>query len=307
VVSSTGRASTARPVIALAIALALVCALGAAGCGGKREATSTVRNNVPEKPAPPRSGLRIGVVGPLRVDVPGAIAEHGTLAQVAGDALVVVSAELADAATVAAAADAHPTSHFALVGDSSRGNRRPNLVGLVFDERQVALLGGVVAGLVAGEQGGQDPRVAWVGPQERPLASAYARGAQDVRPGTTVLRAWSADRPAACKEAALGAIDRGAVAVMAHRGTCADAAIAGAHQQNLVGLRVSDFEFADVLAQAVVRDAVSGVYRGGEDLVFDAASGAIGVRRLDPRIPPDIAVRARTAAQQLASGLRPSG
>jgi hypothetical protein len=102
-------------------------------------------------------------------------------------------------------------------------------------------------------------------------------------------------------------VDRGAVAVMAHRGTCAEAAIAGAHQQNRVGLQVSDFEFPEVPAEAVVRDAVSGVYRGGEDLVFGAASGAVGVRRLDPRIPPDVAVRARTAAQQLASGLRPSG
>jgi hypothetical protein len=56
-----------------------------------------------------------------------------------------------------------------------------------------------------------------------------------------------------------------------------------------------------------VGDAVSGVYRGGEDLVFGAASGAIGARRLDPRVPPDIAVQAHTAAQQLANGLRASG
>jgi hypothetical protein len=42
-------------------------------------------------------------------------------------------------------------------------------------------------------------------------------------------------------------------------------------------------------------------------MVFDAASGAIGVRRLDPRVPPDLAVRARTAAQDLAEGRRPSG
>jgi len=40
--------------------------------------------------------------------------------------------------------------------------------------------------------------------------------------------------------------------------------------------------------------------------VFRAASGAIGVRRLDPRIPSDLALQARTAAQQLASGRRPT-
>src|SRR4051794_18020699 len=102
------------------IAWALLCA----GCGSAPEATTTVRTPAHAKRAP--SGLRIGVVGPLRVAVPGAVAEHGTLEQVAADALVVVSARVADAATVAAAADAHPTAHFALVGGSSRGHRRPN-------------------------------------------------------------------------------------------------------------------------------------------------------------------------------------
>ena len=286
------------------IALALLCAVTASGCAGARQ-TTTVRVKAAKPPA--RAGLRIGVVGPLDVSVHGAIAERGRMDQVAGDALVLVSALTADAATVAAAADAHPTSHFALVGASIKGVHRPNLLGLVLDERQAARLGGVVAGLVAGEQGGQEARVAWVGPEERALAAAFARGAQNILPGTTVLRAWSRDNPAACKEAALGAIDRGAVAVMAHRGTCADAAIAGAHQQNRVGLRIADFEFPDVPAGVVVGDAVSGVYRGGEDLVFGAASGAIGVRHLDPRVSPDLAVRARTAAQQLASGLRASG
>jgi len=287
------------------IALGLLCAVTASGCGGARQ-TTTVRVKA-AKPPPPRAGLRIGVVGPLRVGVEGAVVERGRIEQVAGDALVLVSASAADATSVAAAADAHPTSHFALVGASVKDVRRPNLLGLVLDERQAARLGGVVAGLVAGEQGGQEARVAWVGPQERALAAAFARGAQGVRPGTTVLRAWSRDNPAACKEAALGAIDRGAVAVMAHGGTCADAAIAGAHQQNRIGLRIADFEFPDVPAGVVVGDAVSGVYHGGEDLVFGAASGAIGVSRLDPRVSPDLAVRAHTAAQQLASGLRPSG
>jgi len=41
--------------------------------------------------------------------------------------------------------------------------------------------------------------------------------------------------------------------------------------------------------------------------VFGARSGAIAVRTLDPRISPQVAVRARAAAQQLANGLRPTG
>jgi hypothetical protein len=74
-----------------------------------------------------------------------------------------------------------------------------------------------------------------------------------------------------------------------------------------VGLQISDFELTSVPIGVVIGDAVAGVYRGGEDIVFGASSGAIGVRHLDPRISADIAARARAAAQQLSSGLRPSG
>jgi basic membrane lipoprotein Med (substrate-binding protein (PBP1-ABC) superfamily) len=287
------------------IALAVLCATTAAGCGGAQHTTTTRIGAA--KPALARAGLRVGVVGPLDVRVPGVVAERGTLDEVAGDPLVLVSAEVADAATVAAAAADNPTSHFALVGGSSKGHHRPNLVGLVLDDKQAAALGGLVAGLVAAEQGGANARAAWAGPVERPLAGAFTRGAQDEQPGTTVLRAWSQGLPASCKEAALGAIARGAVVVMAHGGLCADAAITGAHQQNRVGLEISDFELLEVPIGVIVHDALAGVYRGGEDLVFDASSGAIGVRRLDPRISANIAVRARAAAQQLAGTLPPSG
>jgi hypothetical protein len=286
----------------------LLSAVAAAGCGSTvdRATTPTARPRPHLTRTVAQAGLRIGVVRPLHVRVPGALSEPGTLRQSAGDALVVVSAESKDVDAVAAAADAHPTSHYAIVGASSRTNRRPNLAGLVFDDGQAALLGGVVAGLVAADEGGQEARVAWVGPEERRLAGAFARGVHTIVPGATVLRAWSRDNPAACKETALGAVGRGAVVVMAHGGTCARAALDGVHEQNRIGLQLSDFEFPDVAADAVVRDAVAGMYHGGEDLVFDAATGAIGIRRLDPRISPDLALRARTAAQQLASGRRPS-
>jgi basic membrane lipoprotein Med (substrate-binding protein (PBP1-ABC) superfamily) len=252
--------------------------------------------------------LRVGLVGPLPAQpVAGARFARGELATMPSYPLVLVSAETTDLATVEARAQADPATHYAYVGGSTKGHHAPNLVGLVLDDARAAQLGGLVAGLVAGDQGGRTGRVAWVGPEERALATAYARGAQQIQPGTTVLRAWSQDLPASCKEAALGAIARGAVAVMAHGGLCADAAIEGAHQQNRVGLRISDFELLQVPVSVLIRDAVAGVYRGGEDLVFRAASGAIGVQHLDSRISADTAVRARSAAQQLAAGLRPAG
>ena len=289
------------------IALAVLCAGAATGCGSAPHTTTTTAKRVT---VPSRAvGLRVAVVGALDVRaVPGAaITRVGSLARGAAFPLVIVSAESAHIGTVEAVARQHPASHYVYVGGSTKGHRRSNLVGLVIDNGQAAQLGGVVAGLVASEQGGREARIAWVGPQEGALATAFTRGARNVERSTIVLRAWSTDLPAACKEAALGAIARGAVVVMAHGGVCAEAAIAGAHQQNRVGLQISDFELTDVPIGVVLGDAVAGVYRGGEDILFAASSGAIGVRHLDPRITADIAVRARAAAQQLSSGLRPSG
>ena len=289
------------------IALSVLCAGVAAGCGSAPH-TTTVTAKRATVPAPPL-GLRVGVVGPLEVrPVQGAsIASGAVLATMPAYPLVVVSAQAAGIAAVEAVAQRYPTSHYVYVGGSTKGHHRSNLVGLVLNDAQAAQLAGVVTGLVAAEQGGLDARVAWIGPQEGALAAAFTRGAQEVQPRTIVLRASSSDLPASCKEAALGAIARGAVVVMAHGGLCADAAIEGAHQQNRVGLQISDFELTSVPIGVVIGDAVAGVYRGGEDIVFGASSGAIGVRHLDPRISADIAVRARAAAQQLSSGLRPSG
>jgi hypothetical protein len=294
------------------VALSVLCAGAAAGCGS---ATHTVTVTAKRATLAPKaigvapSRLRVGVVGALDVaPAPGtSVARLSGLAAVPAYPLVLVSAQAAEVAAVAATARQHPSSHYVYVGGSVKGHHRSNLVGIVLNDAQAAQLGGVVAGLVAQEQGGLDARVAWVGPQEEPLAAAFAQGTQSVQSGTTVLRAWSSDRPAACKEAALGAIARGAVVVMAHGGMCADAAIAGAHQQNRAGLRISDFELTNVPLGVVLSDAVAGVYRGAEDIVFGASSGAVAIRHLDPRISADVAVRARAAAQQLSSGLRPSG
>lgn len=283
----------------------LLVACVAAGCGAAKHDISTPAHPATTAPARP-AGLRVAVVGPLDVSLAGASITHDTLARASTYSLVLVSAASASLPSVAAAAAASPATHFALVGAPTRGARQPNLAGVVLREDQAAYLGGVVAALVATDEGGAERRVAWVGPEERRLTTAFARGAHTIDAGVQILVAASKDVASACKEAALGATGRGAVVVMAHGGRCADAAMAGSHEANHVGLQLSDFELPDVAAGQVAREAVSGVYRGGEDIVFGAASGAIGVRRLDPRISPAAAIAARTAAQDFANGLRPS-
>lgn len=247
------------------------------------------------------------MIGPLVVSAPGASVVGTTPAAAGGNRLVLLSADRMPLAQAALLARAHRETQFAIVGASAKAEHLANLTGVVLRDDQAALLGGIVAGLVIRDQTSVGGRVAWVGPQERRLAGAFARGVQDVAAGATVLRVWSSRDPAACKEAALSAIDRGAVTVMAHGGACAAAAASGAHEQNQPALAVADFELPSVAASSIVRDAVGGVFHGGHDVVFGAPSGAIAVRRLDPRVPASVALQARAAAQQLSSGLRPTG
>jgi basic membrane lipoprotein Med (substrate-binding protein (PBP1-ABC) superfamily) len=297
----------------LGVTVGLVLALLAAGCGGgdggrkATPATTAATKTTATREASSAGDLRIGLVGPLTVDVAGVATEHGKLAQVADAPLVVVSARAASLAAVAAAARSHAASHFALVGESTKSDRASNLVGLVLGDGQAATLAGLVGGYAAADAGGTAPRVAWVGPQERPLANAFARGVHRALPAAVVLDEWSRSIPARCKEAALTAIGRGATVVMAHGGLCARAAIAGAHQQNVPGLQLGDFQFPGIAANLVARDAAAGVFHGGEDIVFGASSGAVGIGVLDPRISVATTVLARTAAQDLASGRRPAG
>jgi basic membrane lipoprotein Med (substrate-binding protein (PBP1-ABC) superfamily) len=248
------------------------------------------------------AGFDVGVVGALHVRAPGVRVTHGTLRSLRGQPLVVVSAAAVDPRAASAAAAANPTTQFALVGASTKGIKQPNLVGLVFRDDEAAHLGGILAGLVAGDEGGTGSRVAWVGPGAARVLESFRTGVHLASPGTSVLDVVSPPTPARCKEAALGVFLRGAVAVMSGEGLCADAVADAAAEQNRVAASLGDFEFSDVAVAAVVRSALAGAYPGGEDLVFGWSSGAIGVRHLDPRVPADAAVQVRRAAQQLASG-----
>ena len=269
-------------MIRLGAALGLVLMLAAAACGGTRKNVATT--TVATLAAPATEGLQVGVVGPLNLDTAGTVIERGTLAQVASASLVFVSGPSATLTAVATAARAHRSTHFALVGQSTKPDRAKNLRRARPERRPGGAARRRRRRLCSRRPGGTAPRVAWVGPQERALADAFARGVHRSLPGAVVLDEWSRSIPARCKEAALAAIARGAMVVMAHDGICAEAAIAGARQQNVAGLQLGDFEFPAVAANLVARDAVAGVFRGGEDLIFGAGSGAIGVGTLDPRI-----------------------
>jgi hypothetical protein len=303
--SRKGRA-TARPFRFSRTFLAgFAVAVLASGCGSTTHTAKPRPATVRAASLP--SGLQVGVVGPLRLDVPGVRVRHGTLGEVAGERLVLVAAGSARLAAVAASARAHPASHYALVGASAQALHVQNLAGIVFEQGKAAYLAGVTAGLAAADEGGEGTRVAWVGPEERGLVAAFGRGVRAASAGVAVLHQWSTAVPARCKEAALTALERQAIVVFAHDGLCAEAAASAAHEQNRPALRLGDFLLPGIAATAVVREATRGIFRGGEDVVFGPASGAVGVRALDPRVSFTAAAKARAAAQQLAGGVSQAG
>jgi basic membrane lipoprotein Med (substrate-binding protein (PBP1-ABC) superfamily) len=177
----------------------------------------------------------------------------------------------------------------------------------VFRDDQAARLAGVVAGIVIarGGAGAGSERAAWIGPQERSLAAAARRGVHSEAPSALLLQQWTSRVPARCKEGALTAIGRGATVVIAHDGLCAEAVLNAAHEQGLVGLRLSDFELPSIAASWIASEAVHGIYHGGDDVVFGLRSGALGIRALDPAIPSTTAVEARGVVQELVSGSGP--
>jgi hypothetical protein len=302
-VESSGAGHKARPALVLAV---VAVTFLAAGCASQDKKAGAPPSTSKLLPASTKVGLRIAVVGPLTLSVPGAIVSHSSLRNARNQSLVLVAASSPAAAQVPEEAAANPSTHYVIVGASAAAQRLPNLAGAVLRDDQAARLAGIAAGLSAEEQTSRSPSVAWVGPRDTSAVAAYVAGVQEVAPGT-VLRAWSAPRPASCKESALGAIADGASAIMAPGGICAAAAADGAHERNLPGLALSDFELPDLVAASIARDAVRGVFYGREDLIFGASSGAIGVRWLDPLFSTSVAGRTRAFAQQLASGRSATG
>lgn len=288
-------------------AAAAIAVLATAGCGGHTTTTTTPTVSRPVTSTVSSEALHIGVVGGLSFSATGAAADRGPLEEVADDALVLVPAGAVSDATLRQVARAHPASHFAVIGGSARGVRLRNVAGVLLRRDQAAYLSGLVLGLVAKAGGTQHPRVALVGPAATTLLGAFRHGVRVAFTGAQAMGAPSSEDPAACKEAALAAVDEGAVAIVSSRGPCALGALAAAREQHIVGQSLADFEVRGAIASAIVRAALQGVYYGREDLNYGWRAGAVGIVRLDPLIPSAVAVQARAIAQRLAEGLAPNG
>jgi hypothetical protein len=283
-------------------ALLILCLL-AAGCGGGRdrsiEATATTATRETPRHATAAAGdVRVAVLGKsaarLLTDVAPSPLDSAQL--------VVVGPE---ARGLRRLAQTHPDTHFVLVGRPFDTARAPNVAGLLFRTDEAAYLAGAVGVLVTSDEGVLEPTVAWVGTSGRKrVVDAFERGAQSIDPRVRVVRAYTDASASRCKEAALEAIGHGASVVFAGSGPCVAGARSAAADRNAVALALTDFERPSVAVDRFVDDARKGLYHGGENIVFGAASGAVGVGRLDDRVTQATVARARKIEGELATGLR---
>ena len=140
-----------------------------------------------------------------------------------------------------------------------------------------------------GSVGGQK-----IPPVDRYIAG-YQAGAKKANPGITTLNAYSQDfvDQAKCKELALDQIARGAHVIFQVAGQCGLGALSAAKEKNVRGIGVDAdqaylgehvaHERAEEGRRGGLPDGAGGRqdggFNGGEDTIFDVASGAVGHRR----------------------------
>jgi basic membrane protein A and related proteins len=243
-----------------------------------------------------------------------------SLARQKYDLVVAVGFLMADATD--AVAERFPNVNFAIVdvAQGSLKHKPRNVRGLVFKEQEGGYLAGYLAGLVAKEQGGKQV-VSTVGgikipPVDRYIAGFQA-GARAANPGVTTLNGYSQDfvDQARCKEIALQQIARGSQVVMQVAGGCGLGALDAARERNVWGIGADadqSFLGPHILSSALKLNPVSifqtietvqnGTFRGGEDTLFDVESGAVGLGKINSRIPNDIVAKVNQVQEDVAAG-----
>jgi basic membrane protein A len=219
-----------------------------------------------------------------------------------------------------------PQTRFAIV-DYSQGelkHRPKNVRGLLFREQEAGYLVGYLAGLMEKQEGG-DQRVASVGGLRIPTVDRYIAGfragARAADPHVTALNGYSQDSvdQAKCKEIALDQIARGADIVFQVAGRCGLGVLDAAKDRNVWGIGVdadqaylgphiltSAVKHVDVAVFKTIEQVEDGSFTGGEDTVFDAASGGVGIGRINGRVPPALVDLVREIEQRLVEGRIPA-
>ena len=218
-----------------------------------------------------------------------------TLAQQKYDLVIGVGFLMADA--INTVAKKFPDTNFAIIDFSQAGlkGKPANVRGLLFKENEAGYLAGYLAALVTEEKGG-DQVISSVGGQKIPPVDAYIAGynaaAGEAVEGMETLSGYSQDfvDQAKCKELALNQIAEGAQVVFQVAGQCGLGALDAAKEKGVLGIGVdadqgylgehiltSATKKVDVAVFETAQSVQDGAFAGGEDQIFDLASGGVGL------------------------------
>jgi basic membrane protein A len=247
------------------------------------------------------------------------------LAQQDYDIVIGVGFLMAEA--VGTVAKRFPDTNFAIIDFSQAAmpSKPANVRGLLFKEQEAGYLVGYLAGLVVAEAGGSNQTISSVGGQKIPpvdrYIAGYEAGAKAANPDVMTLHGYSQDfvDQAKCKEIALNQIARGSSVVFQVAGQCGLGALNAAKEKNVFGIGVdadqgflgehvitSALKKVDVAVFQTIQAVQDGSFSGGEDTVFDVASGGVGLGEIAASVPSGIVAEVKQVQERLAAGSIPN-
>jgi basic membrane protein A len=274
-----------------------------------------------------RAEEQLGVEGRVVVSRSNAdyVPNLSSLAQQDYDIVIGIGFLMAEA--VETVAGRFPDTSFGIVDFSQAAmpSKPANVRGLLFKEQEAGYLVGYLAGLVVAESAASNQTISSVGGQKIPpvdrYIAGYEAGAKAANAKVTTLHAYSQDfvDQARCKEIALNQIARGSAVVFQVAGQCGLGALNAAKEQNALGIGVdadqgylgehvitSALKKVDVAVFQTIQAAQDGSFSGGEDTVFDVASGGVGLGEIAASVPSGVVAEVKQVQERLAAGSIPN-
>ena len=323
------------------LALTLVLALAAAGCGSKKHAATTTT-------APPaafkvglstdtgglndRSFNHLAYVGLQRAQRQLGVNGRVVLADSSSDYIpnltalarqgynLVIGVGFTEIQAMEAVAKSFPKTHFAIVDVSNADEGKlKNVEGLLFKEQEAGYLAGYAAGLVAKQRNAK--AVSTVGGQKQPPVDRYIAGfqagARAADPGVQTPNGYSNDfsNPSKCKEVALNQIAAGSVVVFQVAGGCGLGALDAAKEKGVWGIGVdadqgylgpyvltSALKRVDTAVYDSIKDAKDGKFKGGTDAVYGIDIAGVGIGKFSAKAPAGIQASVAKIEGQMKAG-----
>ena len=270
-----------------------------------------------------RAKSELGIEGRVVISRSNAdyVPNLSSLAQQEYDLIIGVGFLMAESITTVA--EQFPDVNFAIVDFPNAGleGTPANVRGLLFKEQEAGYLAGYLAGLMLAQEGGAQQVIGSVGglkipPVDRYIAG-YQAGAKAASEGIQTLNGYSQDfvDQAKCKEVALDQIGRGASVIFQVAGQCGLGALSAAQEQNKWGIGVdadqsdlgdhiltSAIKKVDVAIFQTIQAVQEGNFSGGEDTVFDVASGGVGLGKISDQVPGDIVSQVNEIQERIVNG-----